>query len=89
MSKHNIDDLRDELFDTLKALKDPVKPMDIDRAKAITRVAAVIVDSAKAEVEMVRVTGGVGSGFIPIKVFGALQAPKEDGKGAVTVHRIR
>jgi hypothetical protein len=66
----NIDDLRSHLFETLAALKDKENPMDIDRAKAVATVAGVIVDSAKVEVESMRLTGSLGSGFVP-----ALPAP--------------
>ena len=62
----NIEDLRTHLFETLEALKDKTHPMELDRAKAVAGVAQVIVDSARVEVEMARVTGGlVGSGFLP------------------------
>jgi len=58
--------LRDHLFETLEALKDPDNPMDIDRAKAVADVARVIVESAKVEVDMAKVTGErSGTGFIP------------------------
>ena len=64
--KNKIDDLRNHLFETLEALKDEEKPMDVARALAIADVAKVIVESAKVEVAFVRATGGVlGSGFIP------------------------
>lgn len=62
----NIEDLRTHLFETLTALKDKDHPMELDRAKAVAGVAQVIVDSARVEVEMARVTGDrVGSGFLP------------------------
>lgn len=64
MAKNKIDDLRNHLFETLEALKDTEKPMDIDRAKAIADVARVIVDSAKVEVQFIEATGEAGSGFI-------------------------
>lgn len=57
MPKNKITDLRDHLFETLEALKDPDQPMDIERAKAIADVARVVVDSAKVEVDFVRATG--------------------------------
>ena len=64
--ENNIKELRDELFATLRALRDPEKPMDIERAKAIADVAKVVIDSAKVEVDFMRVTGeAYGSGFIP------------------------
>lgn len=63
--KNKIEDLRNILFETLDDLRDKEKPMDIKRAKAIAGVAQVIVDSAKAENDFIRLTGSKGSGFIP------------------------
>ena len=64
--KNKIEDLRNHLFETLEALKDDEKPMELDRARAIADVSRVIVDSAKVEVDLLKVTGGIrGSGFIP------------------------
>jgi len=62
--KNKIEDLRNHLFATIEALLDDEKPMDIDRAKAVADVAQVMINSAKAEVEFMKVTGGTGSGFI-------------------------
>lgn len=63
---NKIDDLRRHLFETLEALKDEDNPMDLDRARAVATVARVIVDSAKVEVEFLKVTGTVRStGFLP------------------------
>ena len=67
MSKHTIDDLRDMMFDTLRALKNKENPMDIDRALAMKEVAQVVVNSAKVEVDHMRISGGAGSGFIPVQ----------------------
>lgn len=66
MSKQTIDDLRGMMFETLQALKDKENPMEIERAIAIKEVAQVIVNSAKVEVEHMRIAGGTGSGFIPV-----------------------
>jgi len=64
--RNKIDDLRNHLFETLEALKDPEKPMDLERARAVAEVSKVIVDSAKVEVDFLKVTGAVNStGFIP------------------------
>jgi hypothetical protein len=65
--KNKIADLRDHLFETLEALRDETKPMELDRAKAIADVARVIVDSARVEVKFIQVTGADGSatGFLP------------------------
>ncbi len=54
--KNKIDDLRNHLFETIEMLKDEDKPMDIDRAKAISDVAGTIIESAKVEVRLVEVT---------------------------------
>jgi hypothetical protein len=65
-AKNKIDDLRNHLFETLEALKDDEKPMEIARAKAIADVARVLVDSAKVEVEFLKVTGATKSTeFLP------------------------
>ena len=67
MSKNKINDLRDHLFGTLEALRDPDKPVELERAREVANVARVIVDSAKAEVEFMKATGNVhGTGFIPL-----------------------
>jgi hypothetical protein len=63
--KNKIEDLRNHLFATLEALQDEKKPMDIDRAKTVAEVAGQIIASAKVEVDMLRIVGGAGTGFIP------------------------
>lgn len=66
MPKNKIDDLRNHLFETLEALKDEEKPMDLDRARAVADVARVIVESAKVEVAFLKTTGALSAtGFIP------------------------
>ena len=69
MSKKNkIEDLRDHLFATLEALQDEDKPMDLARASAVADVARAVIESAKVEVEFLKVTGQVeGTGFIPVE----------------------
>lgn len=63
---NTIDDLRSHLFETLAALKDKEKPMDLDRAQAVADVAKVIIESAKVEVSFLKVTGALKStGFLP------------------------
>lgn len=63
MSK-NISDLRNHLFATLDALADRENPMDIDRAKAVCEVAQTIINTAKVEVDHLRVVGGTDTGFL-------------------------
>ena len=80
---NTIETLRNHLFETLAALKDKEKPMDIERAKAISEVAQVIVNSAKVEVDHAKVTGGKGSGFLE-------KAPElPSGITGITVHRMK
>jgi hypothetical protein len=60
-----MNDLRQVLFDTLSDLRDKEKPMDIDRAKAISEVAGRLIESAKVECQYLDLVGGdAASGFI-------------------------
>jgi hypothetical protein len=86
---NTINDLRGHLFATLDGLRDKQNPMDIDRAKAVAEVAQTIINSAKVEVEHMRVAGSAaGTGFIA-----ALPAPEPDPdtqaaqRGGLTVVR--
>lgn len=64
--RNKIEDLRNHLFATLEALQDDENPMDLDRAKAIADVGQVIINSAKLEVDFIKVIGrDHGTGFIP------------------------
>ncbi len=64
--KNKIDDLRNHLFETIEALKDEEKPMDLARARAVADVARVIVESAKIEVDFLKVTGALKcTDFLP------------------------
>jgi hypothetical protein len=85
--KNKIDDLRDHLFATLESLRDKEKPMDLDRAETIAKVAQVIVNTATAEVKFLNATGGKGSGFVP-SGDDKPQLPA-GAKGNVTVHRLK
>lgn len=68
-AKNKIDDLRNHLFETLEALKDEDKPMDLDRARAVADVARVLIESAKVEVDFLKVTGALRStDFLPTDV---------------------
>lgn len=60
---NDITELRGHLFDTLRGLKD--KSIDIEHAKAICEVAKNITETAKVEVDFLRVTEAEGTGFIP------------------------
>lgn len=83
-----LDDLREHLFATLDALRDKDNPMEVDRAKAISLVAAAVIDSAKAEVAYVKATG---RDDLSLPVFVALPAPKPETpqRPTVVTHRIK
>lgn len=64
MARNKMNDLRDHLFAQLERLNDEsITPEEIDqevkKAKAITQVANVIVNSARVEVDYVKTTGGL------------------------------
>jgi hypothetical protein len=65
MPKNKIEDLRNHLFATIEALLDEENPMDIERARAVSDVANVVINSAKVEVMYMRITGSNGTNFIP------------------------
>lgn len=66
--KNDMTALRDELFATLRALRDPENQMECERARAISEVAKVMTETAKVEVEYMRVTETItGTGFFEQK----------------------
>lgn len=67
-NNNQISDLRNAMFEQLNRLKDPNANLDkeVMRAEAMVNVGRVIVDSAKAEVDFMKVTGTIGTGFIPV-----------------------
>lgn len=95
MSGNDINGLRDVLFDTLRKLK--AGQMDVDKAKAINDTAQTIINTAKVEVEHMKIAGGTGSSFIPAqephRLPGKEATPTATGvkvvSGNVTTHRLR
>ena len=78
--------LRTELFATLRGLRDEKNPIDVETARAVVEVGKVIIDSARVEVEMTRITGQQsGSGFVPLA---APPAPTDLAKPGVTVQNV-
>nr|WP_297500549.1 HNH endonuclease signature motif containing protein [Ferrovum sp.] len=63
-SWNDIGKLRELLFDTLQSLYDEEEPIDVERAKAISGAAQVIINSLKIEIDHIRATGNPGTGFI-------------------------
>jgi hypothetical protein len=87
-----LDDLREHLFATLDALRDKEKPMEIERAKAISEVAAAVIDSAKAEVAYVKAMGLIYmTPFEPSAVRVAASSPSSFSRprGMRALHRPR
>ena len=65
MAKDKIQDLRHHLFETIEMLKDG--DIEIDKAKAISEVAQVIINSAKVEVQFLKEMGSNRhTGFIQL-----------------------
>lgn len=64
MTTPHINQVRQSLIDTLADLRNRENPMDIDRAKAVAHVSAVLIDSARAENEYLKLTGQTTSNFI-------------------------
>lgn len=66
---NNIVSLRNILFGTLRDLNDPEKKIDLERAQAINQIAQTVVNTAKVEVDALKIIGGSGSGFVPYKAL--------------------
>lgn len=88
--------VRSELMATLRALRDRANPMDLDRAKTVATVASVLVDTAKVEVDYLKVTGQNFSGFLNEPELQQLSGPKPAGDGgagngitSITRHRLK
>lgn len=82
--KNKIEDLRNHLFVTIERLLDEDDPMEISRAKAVSDAAQAVINSAKVEVDFLRITGGIeGSGFIPYEPRNPLPPGKLDKKQTV------
>jgi len=71
MARNKMTDLRDHLFEVLERLKDG--EIDIETAQTMADVSQVIINSAKIEVDFIKVVHGNGSGFIPLDNRGAYE----------------
>jgi len=82
--------LRSMMFDTLRALSEKEKPMELERAKVINETAQTIINSIKVEYDALRVIGGTGSGFIPALPPKKLAAVSNDTHPAPghTIHKM-
>lgn len=92
----NITELREHLFETLRGLRNKEAPMEIERANAVSNIAKVIIDSAKVEVDFIRVTGEAGTDFIGESSSGAGRPQitqtahgTKSVLGVVTTHKMK
>ena len=81
MSNPHITQVRQSLLDTLADLRNRDNPMDVDRARAVAQVASVLVDTAKAEIDYIKVTGADRSDFLE-PAPAVAQIPKSSGPSA-------
>lgn len=67
--RNKLGDLRNHLFAALEGLADAERPMDIERARAIAEVSQVVINSAKLEVEVLKLYDGTmrGTDFVPVR----------------------
>jgi hypothetical protein len=78
--QHELSDVREFMFDQMKRLADPECDLDkeLKRSQAIVDVGKTLIDSAKVEVEFIKVTNSLGSGFISLA---NAQQAKQIGNG--------
>lgn len=60
----HLSELRQHLMGTLDALRDRNNPMEPDRARAVAQVAGVMVDTARVEIDYLKVTKQARAGFL-------------------------
>ena len=87
MSNPHISELRAELLATLRDLRNRTNPMEPDRARAVAQVASVLVDSARVEVDYIKVTGQDTSNFIDGLKAPAAVAAITNGPNGTTIDR--
>lgn len=80
----NIDDLRESLFDALQMLKSG--RLDVEKAKAISEMSQVIINTAKVEVDFIRANNGGDSRFLGAR---AEEEKLPPGITGVRRHRIK
>lgn len=84
---NDITELRAQLFDTIRKLK--AGELDTDQARAINQTAAVIVDSARVEIEHIKVVGEGQSQFVAPPLPEGEDKPLPPGILGVRQHRIK
>lgn len=85
MTSPHINILREHLMETLASLRDRENPMEPDRARVVAQVASVLVDTARVEVDYIKVTGQDVSNFIDgMKAPGTPQIEQQPQDGPRT-----
>lgn len=88
MSNYTINDLRGDLAETLRKLRDGDPNMTIEKAKAISEIGQTMINSAKVEVEFIKTVGRgrtSPTGFVPITHEDMLNRQERTG---VTVRHV-
>lgn len=88
--------VREALLATLADLRNREQPMEIERAKAVASVAAVLVDTARVENDYLKITGQDCSRFLEepadqyVAHLGVTVAPGDrNGISSITRHRLQ
>lgn len=78
-NQNQITEMRSFMFDQMKRLNDPNCDIDkeIKRTEAMVTVGKTLIESAKVEVDFIKVTNSAGTGFIP----GVTNGQKQLGDG--------
>lgn len=86
--------LREALFSTLEGVR--AGTIDLDKARAVNELGKTLIDTAKVEVDYLRLAGGGESAFIdtaigadnvPTGLPGPGSSPQEPGNGILGVRR--
>lgn len=92
----HISQVRQHLLATLADLRNRDTPMEVDRARAVASVAAVLVDTARVEVDYLKATGQQQAAFLEqapdanVAYLGSTSTGQvAHWPGGVTQHRLR
>lgn len=83
--------VRQQLLATLADLRNREQPMEVDRAKAVATVAAVLVDTARVEVDYLKATGAHHSDFLeaaPLQITAGENKSLPNGIASITRHHL-
>lgn len=92
MSNYTINNLRGDLAETLRKLRDGDPNMTIEKAKAISEIGQTMINSAKVEVEFIKTVGRgrtSPTGFVPITHEDTLDRQERTGVTGVTGVTVR